>query len=55
MGDIDLGQFYPVFTVFATYQNKRIISCILIKRRAPIFPCVLINFSFSMFVKAEIR
>ena len=54
-GDINLGQFYPVFTFFATYQNKRIVSCILINRRAPTFHCVLINFSFSMFVKAEIR
>ena len=40
---------------FPTYQNKRIVSCILINRRAPTFHCVLINFSFSMFVKAEIR
>ena len=40
---------------FATYQNKRMVSCILINRRAPTFHCVLINFSFSMFVKAEIR
>ena len=53
-GDINLGQFYPVFTFFATYQNKRIVSCILINR-TPIYHCVLINFSFSIFVKAEIR
>ena len=34
---------------------KRTVSCILINRKAPIFHCVLINLSFSMFVKAEIR
>ena len=54
-GYINLGQFYPVFTFFATYQTNRTVSCIIINRRAPIFHCVLIIFSFSMFVKAEIR
>ena len=43
------------YIFFATYQNKRIVSCILINRRAPTFHCVLTNFSFSMFVKAKIR
>ena len=40
---------------FAIYQNKLIVSWILINRTAPIFHHALINFSFSMFVKAEIR
>ena len=55
MGDINLGQFYSVFTVFATFQHKSTVSYILINRKAPTFHCVLIILSFTMFVQAKIR